>query len=138
MGEVEEVWLPIEGFEESYQVSNHGRVRSIDRVIAIGGKKTLICHYKSRLLTPTLRSTPGRGRYLAVVLYKNKRPVNCWLHILVAKAFVPNPQNLPQVNHKDGDKANPYFGNLEWSTSLGNIAHARELGLLNYSRRTPS
>ena len=99
-----EEWLNISGYEEVYQVSNLGRIRSFKS----GKWQTL----KNRL-------TP-RGYYL-VTLYKDGKATNKWVHRLVAQAFIPNPDNLPQVNHKDEDKLNNAASNLEWCDSKYNI-----------------
>lgn len=99
-----EIWKDIKGYEELYQVSDLGRVRSFKS----GKWQTL----KNRL-------TP-RGYYL-VTLYKDGKATNKWVHKLVAQAFIPNPDNLPQVNHKDEDKLNNAASNLEWCTAKYNI-----------------
>ena len=99
-----EIWKDIKGYEELYQVSDLGRVRSFKS----GKWQTL----KNRL-------TP-RGYYL-VTLYKDGKATNKWVHKLVAQAFIPNPNNLPQVNHKDEDKLNNAASNLEWCTAKYNI-----------------
>lgn len=90
---MEELWKDIPGYEGLYQVSNLGRVKSPK------GIKT--------------QSDNGRG-YQKVQLYKNNKCKNEYVHRLVALAFVPNPNGLPQVNHKDEDKANNFADNLEW------------------------
>ena len=100
-----EIWKDIEGFEGKYQVSSWGRVRN-----AI--TECIIKPYRNH-----------KG-YLKIGLTKGDKCVKFRLHRLVAKAFIPNPDNLPQVNHKDGNKANNSFTNLEWVTNIDNAQHA--------------
>lgn len=67
--------------------------------------------------------------YLMVDLRRNGKAYHKRVHILVAQHFIPNPDNLPQVNHKDGNKQNPDVNNLEWSTCSDNVKHAIRIGL---------
>ena len=99
-----EEWRDIEGYEGLYQVSNLGRVRSLN----CRGHKGCI-----GILTPRL---DGKG-YEMVALYKEGKARNTKVHRLVAQAFIPNPNNYPQVNHKDEDKTNNNVDNLEWCTN---------------------
>lgn len=128
-----EQWAPIKGYEGLYEVSTNGRVRSVDRIVI---RKTdgAQCHRKGVVLG--LRQTPGF--YPVVCLCKNGKTKNSLVHRLVAQAFVPNPNNFPQVNHKDGDKKNCVVDNLEWVTVSDNVQHAIKTGLRNDSwRRKP-
>lgn len=99
---MEEFWKDIEGFEGLYQVSNLGRVRSL--------RKNII-----------LKSRITRKGYEGVILYTNNIPKGYYIHRLVATAFIPNPDNLPQVNHKDENKTNNCVDNLEWCTPKYNV-----------------
>ena len=99
-----EEWRDIEGYEGLYQVSNLGRVRSLN----CRGHKGCI-----GILTPRL---DGKG-YEMVALYKEGKARNTKVHRLVAQAFIPNPNNYPQVNHKDENKTNNDVKNLEWCTN---------------------
>ena len=105
-----EEWRPVVGYEGLYEVSNTGRVRSIDRYV-----KTCYGSYrlhKGKVLSPGIRP----DGYLVVSLqYRMFR-----VHRIVAEAFLPNPDNLPQVNHKDEDKSNNRVDNLEWCTAKYN------------------
>lgn len=113
----EEVWKDIIGFEGFYQVSNMGNVRSLDRVIKSNHRR--IWARKGR----PLKAYPNHDGYLTVKLNKNRHSKTITAHRLVAIHFVPNPGNLPEVNHKDFNRSNPRASNLEWSTHKDNIAH---------------
>ena len=97
---MEEVWKDIEGFEGLYQVSNIGNVKSLVNNKGVAREK---------VLKPTIVSV-----YLHVNLYKNKTRKTYNVHRLVAKAFLPNPQNYPCVNHRDENGENNNVENLEW------------------------
>lgn len=97
-----EIWKDIKGYEGIYQVSNLGRVRSFLR----GG----------RVLKP--HST---GHYLGVVLYKENSHKAYLIHRLVANAFIENPNNFNEVNHKDENGVNNVWSNLEWCSHSENI-----------------
>ena len=105
-----EVWKDIAGYEGLYRVSNLGNVESL-----VTGK--------------VLKKLPHSTGYHAVVLYKNRKPKRCILHRLVAEAFIPNPENKPTVNHKNGDKHDNCITNLEWATHKENQQHAFRTGL---------
>lgn len=107
-----EIWKPIAGTKGLIEVSNEGRVRSLLR------------GYPRVLKTQT--DNKGYHR-LRVTIEREKMSYK--VHREVAKAFIPNPDNLPQVNHKDGDKNNNAVDNLEWVTNRDNAHHAIESGL---------
>lgn len=120
-----EVWKDIEGYEGKYQVSNLGRVRGLDRKNSMG--KTV----KGRILKP--RKT--HAGYLRAHLCRDDR----YIHRLVAEAFIPNPNNLPQINHKDEDKANNSVDNLEWCTCEYNLSYgSREDYKKRFAKNTMS
>ena len=106
----EEIWKDIEGFEGSYQVSSLGRVRSLDRQIIhpLTGPKFL------RGCIITLHK--ARNGYSRITLCRDGVRFQFSVHRLVAKAFIPNPNNLPEINHKDENKVNNRADNLEWCT----------------------
>lgn len=111
---MEEIWKPVKGYEGYYEVSNLGRVRSLDRTVIDKGGRPQVkkgCILKSR---------PDRQGYIVVALSKNRHYLHKCVHTLVADAFIPNPDNLPQINHKDEVKSNNVFTNLEWCTSKYN------------------
>ena len=93
----EEIWCPIKGYEGIYEVSDQGRVRSMK-------------FGKERILKPG----KIQNGYLKVNLWKNGEMKQCKVHRLVAQTFIPNPQNLTEVNHKDENKTNNSVQNLEW------------------------
>jgi hypothetical protein len=115
-----EVWKDIENFEGIYQISNFGRVKSLDRVIDTRNGKSTI---KGVIVNPC-----GKP-YLFVYLSKNNKSKYHAIHRLVAQAFIPNLENKPQVNHIDGDKTNNVVSNLEWVTQSENMLHAYRIGL---------
>lgn len=99
-----EVWEDIKDFEGLYQVSDQGRVKSLRKGI---------------ILKPSLNGS----QYLRVGLYKDGKQKYFTIHRLVAERFVPNPDNLPQVNHKNGNKYKNNAENLEWVTHQQNVIH---------------
>lgn len=112
-----EVWKPVKGYEDRYEVSNLGRVRSKDMVlpcVANGVETTRVRHGVIR------KPHKGHTGYDYVMLRDKEHTRNYRMHRLVAEAFVPNPDYLPEVNHKDEDKSNNRADNLEWCTSSYN------------------
>ena len=105
-----EEWRTIVGYEGQYEVSSYGRVRSLDRYDKMNR------FWKGRILN----LHTGTGGYLFVGLSSNGNEKNYLVHRLVAQAFIPNPNNLPQVNHKDENKANNAAENLEWCNKTYN------------------
>ena len=119
-----ERWKQIAGYEGLYEVSNLGRVRSVERLVGAkfaGG----VSRRQGRILVPVLHSFG----YLTVTLSKNDRKKRFTIHRLVATAFLPNPLNKPQVNHIDGVPGNAKVTNLEWVTRSENQLHAFRTGL---------
>ena len=109
-----EVWRPVRDFEGLYEVSNLARVRSVSRWVQAGTTKRLA---KSTIL----KSRPLPSGYLTVTLKDKGRTATVTIHRLVAEAFVPNPNNLQDVNHKDECKTNNLPENLEWCDRKYNI-----------------
>ena len=112
-----EIWKDVVGFEGLYKVSNKGNVFSVGRRDTIGRK----CG--GRMLKP-LSHKVG---YLQVQLHKNGKMKNKYIHRLVAEAFIPNHNNLPEVNHIDEIKDNNELSNLEWCTRQYNNNHGTRI-----------
>ena len=106
-----EEWKDIDGYNGDYQISNFGRVKSFK-------------YGKQRIRKPSLT-----GEYLRVNLCIDGEQEPCLVHVLVATAFIPNPDNKPEVNHVDGHKLNCCVGNLVWATLSENRKHAYDTGL---------
>lgn len=107
---MEEIWKNIKNYENLYQVSNLGNVRSKTHTRINGKKKTQLCVSKGRLLIPGKDS----NGYMIVVLSKNGKTKSYRVHRLVAETFIPNVNNFRCVNHKDENKQNNCINNLEW------------------------
>jgi len=101
-----ETWENLAEFAGAYQISNQGRVK---------GKKN-----NSKILAQRI----DRAGYYTVRIYKEGKSHTKYLHRLIAEAFIPNPDNKPEVNHKDGNKLNNSVDNLEWVTHAENMQHA--------------
>lgn len=109
---MKEIWADIPGFEGLYQVSNTGNIKSFRKSTKYGCQPEYI-------LKPNL-STNG---YYQVTLYNGSKRQKFTVHRLVAICFIPNPDNLPQVNHKDENPLNNRSDNLEWCTAAYNNAY---------------
>ena len=112
-------WHDVEGYEGIYQVSNHGQVKSLGN-----GK------YKKEKI---LKAGKRAGEYKFVVLCKMGNGHSVSVHRLVARAFLPNPQNLPEVNHKDESPANNAVENLEWCSCQYNIDYSKSKRVEQYT-----
>ncbi len=134
-----EIWKDIEGFEGRYQVSNLGRVKSLNY------------HHEHRIAI--LKNRLNRSGYYEVVLCKNNTMKSFKVHRLVAIAFIPNPHNLPCVNHKDENKLNNFVwvnddgtidlekSNLEWcthkyNTNYGTCQERKAAKMINNTSRS--
>ena len=117
---MKEIWKDIEGFEGFYQVSNFGRVKSLDRFV---NGNHINCDYQF-VKGKMLKLRKNRHGYWIVMLRKNRSFKTVLVHRLVAKAFIPNPNNLPYINHKDENPANPIVTNLEWCTAKYNLEYS--------------
>ena len=128
-----EVWKDIAGYEGLYQVSNMGRVKSLERFVQNHGKMQ---HHPEQVKEPSEKKRKDRRQgYLGLILYKNNIGKNCYVHRLVAMAFIPNPGNKETVNHKNGNKHDNRACNLEWNTYKENNEHAYTTGLNDCNHR---
>jgi hypothetical protein len=126
-----EIWKDIVGWEGLYEVSNLGNIRSADRVIA--GPKPCGRRIKGR----TRKTLMVKG-YVSINLSDKKsgRSTRNSVHRFMAEAFIPNPENKPEVNHKNGIKNDNRLENLEWATRSENSKHAWDTGLVKKRFRT--
>lgn len=130
-----ERWKDIVGYEGFYQISNKGRVRSLDRYVPIVRSRSIF--YIQFVKGRTLKLQTDHYGYLVANLRRNGRKKENKIHRLIAIAFIPNPHNKPVINHKDGTKTNNSIRNLEWCTQADNLRHAIRTGLItkNYGNR---
>lgn len=119
-----EIWKDIEGYEGYYQISNLDRVTSMDRTVNRSSCRGNM-NIKGKLLKKMINTSGYKAIDLCVL---GKRKAHR-IHRLIATAFIPNPLNLPCVNHKDGNKLNNDISNLEWCTYSENSTHAHKTGL---------
>ena len=113
----EEVWKDVKGYEGLYEVSNHGRVKSLARIVEYTDGRSYMKDEK------ILSTPPNSDGYLHTQLGKNKKWKTYRVHRLVGEAFLPNPQNYPEINHIDEIKDNNHVSNLEWCTREHNMNH---------------
>lgn len=127
---MKEIWKDVENYEGFYQVSNLGRVRSLDRFV---NGNHITCDYQF-MKGKLLKLRKNRYGYWIVMLRKNSTYKGFLVHRLVAKAFIPNPNNLPCINHKDENPGNPIVTNLEWCTSKYNSNYGTCIQRTNQSK----
>jgi len=116
-----EIWLDIANYEGKYQVSNIGNIRSIN--------------YHRSGVDKLMKTQKLNNGYYSVGLTLNGVTKRFLVHRLVAEAFIPNPDKLPQVNHKDEDKSNNIVDNLEWCTFEYNLYYGSHFQRCGFSKR---
>lgn len=117
---MKEEWRDIEGFEGKYMASNTGKVKSLN--------------YNKTGKEKILEGVDYGYGYLYVVLYKDGKGKPCRINRLVAMAFIPNPDNLPEVNHKDKIRTNNNVENLEWCTSQYNVEYSQAKAVIGINK----
>lgn len=136
---MKEIWKDIENYEGYYQISNLGRVRSLDRIVKRSDGR--IENRKGKLMsTRVSNSNKAKNKNASdrenITLNKDGQIKHHLIHRLVAQAFIPNPENKKTVNHIDGDSLNNIVTNLEWATHSENVIHAYNNNLYpNITRR---
>lgn len=125
---MQEIWKPIAGFEGIYDISNLGRVKSLARLRRAKGNA--FAPVRERIRVPAIQ----REGYVCAFLCREGKSAKFYIHRLVATAFLDNPENLPQVNHIDGNKQNNRIDNLEWTTASQNCRHAIDESLYQSAR----
>lgn len=122
---MQEIWKDVIGYEGLYQVSNQGRVRSLDRNIKVKIKHNNKALKKGKIL----KIQKGKSGYIIVALCKDGKVKHYRVHRLVAAAFIDNPENKPYVNHINGDKTDNRVENLEFCTQSENVLHSYKIKL---------
>lgn len=113
---------PVVGYEGYYEVDQFGRVFSLDRVVTVvDGNRT----YEKPLYGKQMKQSMHDKGYKTVSLTRDGKTKAMFVHRIVAEAFLPNPDNLPMVNHKDEDKTNNFLENLEWCTAAYNRTYGK-------------
>ena len=125
-----EIWKPIKGYEGLYEVSNLGRIKSLKRLVKKWDGYRIV---SEKILTPRVNN---RG-YLRINLCKDGITKTFSPHRLVAEAFIPNPDNLPCVNHKDENPLNNVVSNLEWCTYSYNNSYGNRNNRIALSKSKP-
>lgn len=120
---MQEIWkeMPVDGYKNYYSISNLGNVKRTRRHVWFGGITCDEYPIKQRI---------GRSGYMTAILSVLDKKKYVYVHRMVALAFIPNPNNLPQVNHIDGNKLNNRVDNLEWCTLEYNVIHAHKNHLI--------
>ena len=118
---MQEIWKDVVGYEGLYQVSNLGRIKTFERKRFKKIENSFLMKKTGREII--MKTSKNCGGYETVCLHRNGEIKQFKVHRLVAMAFIPNPNNLPQINHKDENKANNSVENLEWCTERYNNSY---------------
>lgn len=123
MNQQDEIWKDVTGYEGFYMVSNNGNIKRLDRHVFNKANGT-----NSFIKGQTRKPDTLNKKYAQISLCKDGATKKFLIHRLVAIAFIPNPENLSEVNHIDHDKLNNNDSNLEWVTRSQNAAYAKKMG----------
>lgn len=123
---MKEIWKDIPEYEGLYQISNLGKVKSLERKVKNKNGYRIV---KEKILKNIINS---KGYYIVILRKNNKNDLRL-VHRLIGENFIPNPNNYPCINHIDGNKQNNNIKNLEWCTYQHNIKEAFRLGLNKYT-----
>lgn len=118
---MQEEWKDVKGYEGIYMVSTLGRVKSLER------REVTKAGWSRRRNSFILKGSHGQGRYTSVQLGNGNGRLT---HRLVAEAFIPNPENKPEVNHKNKDNKDNCVSNLEWCTRSENMLHSNGVEII--------
>ena len=122
--EIVEIWKPIPDYEGRYEVSNFGRVKSLPKMQL--GAKGIKRYYKGRIMR---LSNAGSGYPSCIIFHKDGNSTRILVHRIVGFCFVQGYSDGLEINHKDGDKLNNHYSNLEWVSRRDNLLHAIDSGL---------
>lgn len=135
-----EIWRPIKNYEGLYEISNFGRIKSLDREVKFSAYKKSNFNVRShtaKLKGKMLKCYISQFGYIRIGLYKDSKIKDMAIHRLVAESFIKNINNKPFINHINGIKTDNRKENLEWVTASENMQHALKLGLVD-GRKHPS
>ena len=135
-----EIWkpVPVTGYKNLFSVSNLGKVKSLDRTILyrrLESRNKFRRELNGRILKPYFRGSRASYYSVTIGVKESGASRKMDIHRLVAKAFIPNPKNKPQVNHKNGNKTDNRVVNLEWVTEKENMEHARKNGFIKSKKK---
>lgn len=120
---INEQWKDVIGYEGLYQVSNHGKIKSLKRTYTSGNFGNIVRELTEKIM----KQSTSKNGYKRVKLCKGGKTNICLVHRLVATAFIENESGLPQINHKDENKSNNAVSNLEWCDAKYNINYGTAL-----------